>query len=267
VSYDTKAGPPVTGISFGSSSEVTQNICGTTASSKILADLNKGTNRESIFCYLNTLQSLDIVQLLYKINEGKNIIENNKFENNEDSNLKNIISKASSTAQELIEKHVIKESQQYIDYLYETIDSEILKLKLQSELGKITIITPKTNNLKYNESIKLSIESINLSEGTKIKWKIIDGSGVTLKESSNGKTCIIKSKSNGNVIIEVYAVDENGNDIINEFGERIYDQINISSKVNSYLIIFYYLKRILILLILIFSIILILKSIKYKKSL
>lgn len=109
--------------------------------------------------------------------------------------------------------------------------------------GKITIATPSTRDLKYGESINLYANATGLPEGAKIKWRIVEGSGVTLDPSVSGTICTVTSKSNGNVIIEAYAVNKNGNTIVNEKGNRIYDQEGISSEVSLWWIILYYIKK------------------------
>ena len=80
-------------------------------------------------------------------------------------------------------------------------------------------------------------------EGAKIKWRIVEGNGVTLNPSASGKTCTVTSKSNGNVTIEAYAVDKNCNSIVNKKGNRVYDREGITSEVNLWWIIIYYIRQ------------------------
>lgn len=109
--------------------------------------------------------------------------------------------------------------------------------------GSVTIATPSNRYLKYGESINLYANATGLPEGAKIKWRIVEGSGVKLEPSVSGKICTVTSKSNGNVIIEAYAVNKNGNTIVNEKGNRIYDREGISSEVSLWWIILYYIKQ------------------------
>lgn len=109
--------------------------------------------------------------------------------------------------------------------------------------GKVTIATPSNRYLKYGESINLYANATGLPEGAKIKWRIVDGSSVTLDPSASGKTCTVTSKSNGFVTIEAYAVNKNGNTIVNESGNRICDREGISSEVSLWWIILYYIKK------------------------
>ena len=109
--------------------------------------------------------------------------------------------------------------------------------------ARITIATPSNRYLKYGESVKLYANATGLPEGAKIKWRIVEGSGVTLDPSASGTTCTVTSKSNGNVIIEAYAADENGNTIVNEKGNRVYDREGISSEVNLWYIIVAFFRK------------------------
>lgn len=109
--------------------------------------------------------------------------------------------------------------------------------------GKITIATPSNRYLKYGESINLYANATGLPEGAKIKWRIVEGSGVALDPSVSGAVCTVTSKSNGNVIIEAYAVSKNGNTIVNEKGNRIYDREGISSEVSLWWIILHFIKQ------------------------
>ena len=109
--------------------------------------------------------------------------------------------------------------------------------------ARITIATPSEHTIQYGESIIFCANAIGLPEGAKIKWRIVEGSGLTLDPSASGKTCTVTSKSNGNVTIEAYAVDKNGNSIVNKKGSRIYDREGITSEVSLWWIILYYIRQ------------------------
>lgn len=109
--------------------------------------------------------------------------------------------------------------------------------------GKVTIAAPSTRYIKYGESVKLYANATGLPEGAKIKWRIVDGSGVSLDVSATGKICTVTSKSNGDVVIEAYAVNSNGNVLVNESGNRICAREGVGSEVNLWLIIVYYIKQ------------------------
>lgn len=109
--------------------------------------------------------------------------------------------------------------------------------------ARITIATPSERTIRYGESIKLYAYATGLPEGAKIKWRIVEGNGVKLDPSSSGTTCTVTSKSNGNVTIEAYAVDKNGNSIVNKKGIRVYDREGITSEVSLWWIILYYIRQ------------------------
>ena len=109
--------------------------------------------------------------------------------------------------------------------------------------ARVTIATPSERTVKYGESIVLYANATGLPEGAKIKWRIVEGSGVTLDPSASGTTCTVTSKSNGQVTIEAYAVDKNGNSIVNKKGNRVYDREGITSEVSLWWIILYYIKQ------------------------
>jgi len=110
--------------------------------------------------------------------------------------------------------------------------------------GKITIATPSNRYLKYGESINLYANATGLPEGAKIKWKIVEGSGVTLDPSVSVAICTVTSKYNGFVTIEAYAVNKNDNTLVNDKGNRICDRQGVSSEVSLWWIILYYFKMI-----------------------
>lgn len=109
--------------------------------------------------------------------------------------------------------------------------------------ARIIIAAPSNRYLKYGESINLYANATGLPEGAKIKWRIVEGNGVTLDPSVSGKICTVTSKSNGNVTIEAYAVDKNGNSIVNKKGNRVYDREGITSEVSLWWIILHFVKQ------------------------
>ena len=109
--------------------------------------------------------------------------------------------------------------------------------------ARITIAPPSERTIQYGESINLYANATGLPEGAKIKWRIVEGSGVTLDPSVSGAICTVTSKSNGFVTIEAYAVNKNGNTLVNDKGNRICDREGISSEVSLWWIILYYIRQ------------------------
>lgn len=106
----------------------------------------------------------------------------------------------------------------------------------------ISIATPENRTINYMESVKLYATTANLPEGYKIKWKI-EGEGVTIKSSLNGKTCTVTANSTGNVIIKAYIVDSNGNIVTDENGKQVSDSEYFYSEANLWLRIVYFFKK------------------------
>lgn len=139
---------------------------------------------------------------------------------------------------------VISRDNKYIRSVRTSLCQNMLYSSTPSSDARITIATPSERTIRYGESIVLYTNATGLPEGAKIKWRIVEGSGVKLDPSASGKTCTVTSKSNGNVTIEAYAVDKNGNTIANENGNRICDREGVSSEVSLWWIILYYIRQV-----------------------
>ena len=138
---------------------------------------------------------------------------------------------------------VISRDNKYNRSVRTSLCQNMLYSSTPSSDARITIATPSERTIQYGESIVLYANATGLPEGAKIKWRIVEGSGVTLKSSASGTTCTVTSKSNGNVTIEAYAVDKNGNSIVNEKGNRVCDREGITSEVSLWWIILYYIRQ------------------------
>ncbi|MBP3696138.1 MAG: hypothetical protein J6J45_01225 [Clostridia bacterium] len=110
--------------------------------------------------------------------------------------------------------------------------------------AKITVLKPQTRYLEYGEKTTLYANATNLPEGAKIKWKIVDGRGVTLEPSSTGLSCTVTATVDGDAVIEAYLVDRNGNRLKDIDGKTIADREGISSEVNAWMMLIWYFKRI-----------------------
>lgn len=110
--------------------------------------------------------------------------------------------------------------------------------------AKITLLKPQTRYLEYGEKTTLYAKATNLPEGAKIKWKIVDGRGVTLEPSSTGLSCTVTATVDGDAVIEAYLVDRNGNRLKDIDGKTIADREGISSEVNAWMMFIWYFKRI-----------------------
>ena len=74
---------------------------------------------------------------------------------------------------------------------------------------------PSTSTVKYGETLILHADFTNIPEGAKIEWNV-DGNGVTIVPSADGKTCAVTSTSTGDVTITAKYVDANGVEHVSE---------------------------------------------------
>ncbi|MDY6016807.1 MAG: InlB B-repeat-containing protein, partial [Oscillospiraceae bacterium] len=107
----------------------------------------------------------------------------------------------------------------------------------------VSIKHPSTTTINYGESLTLYATASNLPEGGKIKWRIVEGTGVSIEPSRSGMYCIVTSESTGNVVIEAYAVDSHGNIITDESGNICSDKEGIHSEDNLWLRIVYFFRK------------------------
>lgn len=74
---------------------------------------------------------------------------------------------------------------------------------------------PSTSTVKYGETLILHINASNIPENAKIEWSV-DGEGVTLKPSADGKTCAVTSTATGDVTITAKYTDASGVEHVSE---------------------------------------------------
>ncbi len=74
---------------------------------------------------------------------------------------------------------------------------------------------PSTSTVKYGETLILHADFENIPEGAKIEWSV-EGNGVTIVPSADGKTCAVTSTSTGDVTITAKYVDSNGVEHVSE---------------------------------------------------
>ena len=80
----------------------------------------------------------------------------------------------------------------------------------------LSIKTPSTTTVKYGDTLILHAEiKGELPDGAKVEWSV-EGSGVTIKPSDDGKTCAVTSTATGDVTITAKYVDANGVEHISE---------------------------------------------------
>ena len=88
---------------------------------------------------------------------------------------------------------------------------ETTKLVVKEEIIK----KPSTSEIKYGETLILHADFENIPDGTKIVWSV-DGDGVTIEPSADGKTCAVTSTATGDVTITAKYTDANGVEHVSE---------------------------------------------------
>lgn len=124
----------------------------------------------------------------------------------------------------------------------ENLTVTALFAKLYSGVS-ITVAAPANRHIEYGETVILYANVTNMPENATIKWKIVEGSGVSIESSRSGNMCYVTSKTNGDCIIEAYVVNEYGNVVYDENGDKVCDREGISSEVNLWMIIVWIFKN------------------------
>lgn len=91
------------------------------------------------------------------------------------------------------------------------------------------IYNPSTTTVKYGETLGLHANADGLPAGAKIEWSA-DSDAVSLKPTSDSKSCGVTSEKSGDVIITAKAVYANGNPLIDANGDEISSTQKITSK-------------------------------------
>ena len=74
---------------------------------------------------------------------------------------------------------------------------------------------PSTTEVKYGETLILHADFENIPDGATIEWSV-EGDGVTIVPSEDGKTCAVTSTSTGDVTITAKYTDANGVEHVSE---------------------------------------------------
>ena len=88
---------------------------------------------------------------------------------------------------------------------------------------------PNSRTINFGDILHLTAEeTADLPEGAYIKW-YVEGSGVSISQTKDGKTCDVTSTGKGTVTVIAKLVDKNGNPLITDSGE-IFDSQTVVSK-------------------------------------
>jgi hypothetical protein len=124
-----------------------------------------------------------------------------------------------------------------------SVSAKFRKAQNVDRTPSIVIVTPEDHTLNYGESITLQVRATYLPAGSSIKWSV-EGDGVSIKPSTNGRNCKVTSTSNGNVVVKAYVVDSRGNSIAGSDGKPLADIEYIYSKVTFWQIVISYIRQI-----------------------
>lgn len=93
----------------------------------------------------------------------------------------------------------------------------------------VVIEKPSIARINYGDTLILHAKATSLPEGVYYEWSV-EGTGVTINPSEDGKTCAVTSTGNGDFVVTVKLVDANGEEIIDENSDSIEGSISLSSK-------------------------------------
>lgn len=128
---DENAGPPIKAISFGSSATPTDYKVATTLGSPYrVADLNADAGGEYIYCYLSTVEPLDVSALKQKKQEAQNILDAGDYYPDSGKVLESAMASVDSLFVDL-EDGVTANNQDYIQYLCDQIDLGLTNILFQ----------------------------------------------------------------------------------------------------------------------------------------
>ncbi len=94
---------------------------------------------------------------------------------------------------------------------------------------EIKIKKTSTTMLNYGDTLVLQLEEIEIPEGYTVEW-FVEGAGVSTSVGEDGLECRVTSIVNGNAVISVRLVNEDGEALSNADGEAISDEILVTSK-------------------------------------
>lgn len=82
--------------------------------------------------------------------------------------------------------------------------------------------------LSYGDTLRVTAEAVNIPANCELEWSV-SGEGVVITKAE-GNTCEIQVASTGTAMLTVTVVDENGEAIRTDNGEKISDSQNITAK-------------------------------------
>ena len=93
----------------------------------------------------------------------------------------------------------------------------------------VKISDTAVNSINFGDTLVLTLGEIEIPEGYTVEW-FVEGAGVATSVSEDGLECRVTSIANGNAVISVRLVDEDGEALSDADGEAISDEITLVSK-------------------------------------
>lgn len=129
---DENAGPPIKAISFGSSATSSEHRVATTLGSPYrVADLNADAGGEYIYCYLSTVDPLDVSALKQKRDVAQNILDTCEYYPDSGRVLEGAMVSVNSFFEDIEADGVTANNQSYIQNLCDQIDLGLTNILLQ----------------------------------------------------------------------------------------------------------------------------------------
>ncbi len=151
--YDENAGPPITSISFGSSSTSQFKVASTLSSATRPADLNADAGGEYIYCYLSTVTPIDVSELREKRDLAQNILDEGGFFPDSGNYLEGTLKTVESLFADLSADGVTAQNQAYVDYLCDEIDFGLSNLLVLVEFRNYDGTLIESAYVPYGTSI------------------------------------------------------------------------------------------------------------------
>jgi hypothetical protein len=156
-SNDPAAGLPVKAISFGNTSTSSLKVCGTLSSYKRPADLNANAGGEYIYCYLSTLEAIDISALQEKIEFVHNILANSEVYPGSDAVLYGALNKAEDLIKDVNQDDITAFDSEYIDDVIDELDRGLETLLIKVRFVNYDGSEVETAYALYGSAITCSV--------------------------------------------------------------------------------------------------------------
>lgn len=152
---DENAGPPIKAISFGNSATPSEYRVATTLGSPYrVADLNADAGGEYIYCYLSTVEPLDVSALRQKREKAQQILDDCQYYPESGKVLESAMASVDSFFADLDADGVTSNNQDYVKHLCDQIDLGLANILLQVKFVNYDGSVIDTVYIPYGSSAK-----------------------------------------------------------------------------------------------------------------